>query len=341
MKQYSCTEHPFQICGLVHQLLPGKFWRLPEAMLEQVSDGVAARAVHPTGGRIRFRTDSTTVTIRTLLRTNVVDWAIPLSGSAGADVYVGRGNAVRYAGIAVPKDYVSKTGSLTFTKDKVMEDIIIHLPRNEELEDVLIELEEDARVEAATPYGLERPMVFYGSSITEGGCASRAANAYTALLSKWLDADYINLGFSGSAKGEPELAAYIAGLEMSVFIYDYDHNAPDPEHLEKTHEPFFRTIRQAQPELPVLFLTKPDFDQDPATAVLRRSTIRRTYENARASGDRNVYFIDGETYFGRKDREACTVDGCHPNDLGFMRMAETIYPVLQNILTQRNREWRA
>ncbi len=202
-------------------------------------------------------------------------------------------------------------------------------------------MEEDARVEAPTPYELGRPMVFYGSSITEGGCASRAANAYSALLSKWLDADYMNLGFSGSAKGEPELAAYIAGLEMSVFVYDYDHNAPDPEHLEKTHEPFFRTIRQAQPELPVLFLTKPDFDLDPAAAMLRRSIILRTCENARASGDQNVYFIDGETYFGSKDREACTVDGCHPNDLGFMRMAETIYPVLQNILTQRNIAWRS
>ncbi|MDF2922265.1 MAG: hypothetical protein K0R57_1179 [Paenibacillaceae bacterium] len=332
MKQYSCTEQPFQICGLQRQLLPEKFWRLPQAVLEQAAAGVAARAIHPCGGRVRFRTDSSSVTIRTLLQTNVVDWAIPLSGSAGADVYVGRGGMVRYAGIATPKNYESRTGSLAFTKDKAMEDITIHLPRNEELENVFIELEDDALVEPPTPYDVEQPMVFYGSSITEGGCASRVANAYTALLSRWLDADYINLGFSGSARGEPELATYIAGLDMSVFIYDYDHNAPDLEHLEKTHEPFFRTIRQVQPGLPVLFLTKPDFDLDRETAWLRRKIIHRTYDNARASGDRNVYFIDGENYFGKKDREACTVDGCHPNDLGFMRMAETIYPVLNKIL---------
>ena len=247
-------------------------------------------------------------------------------------MYVGRGGMTRYAGIATPKDYESKTGSLTFAKDKVMEDITIHLPRNEELKNVLIELEDDARVEPPTPYTIEKPMVFYGSSITEGGCASRAANAYTALLSKWLDTDYINLGFSGSAKGEPELAAYIAGLDMSVFIYDYDHNATVLEHLEKTHEPFFQIIRQTQPELPVLFLTKPDFDLDRENACFRRKSIHRTYDNARASGDRNVYFIDGESFFGRKDREACTVDGCHPNDLGFIRMAEAIYPVLRKIL---------
>ncbi|MNC55096.1 hypothetical protein D3C75_1046070 [compost metagenome] len=84
----------------------------------------------------------------------------------------------------------------------------------------------------------------------------------------------------------------------------------------------------------MLFLTKPDFDLNREDAWLRRKIIHRTYDNAYASGDRNVYFIDGESYFGKNDREACTVDGCHPNDLGFMRMAETIYPVLQKILSQ-------
>lgn len=331
-KQYDCTEAPIQVYGLLKSLLPGRFWRLPEDMLGRVPEGVSSRAVHPVGGRIRFRTDSPKVTVRTQLRTNVVDWAIPLSGSAGADVYVGRGGSVRYAGIAVPKSYDSFTGMLSFAKPKEMEDITIHLPRNEELEGVWIELEDDAVLEAPTPYTVERPMLFYGSSITEGGCATRPANAYTALLSKWLDADYMNLGFSGSAKGEPEMADYIASLDMSVFIYDYDHNAPSADHLEKTHEPFFQAIRAAQPELPVLMLTKPDYDSDPEGAALRRKVVFRTYENARKSGDRNVYFVDGERYFGQQDRESCTVDGCHPNDLGFMRMAGTIYPVLKDIL---------
>ena len=90
-----------------------------------------------------------------------------------------------------------------------------------------------------TPYVVEKPIVFYGSSITEGGCASRVTNAYPALLSKWLNADYINLGFSGSAKGEIPVAEFIAEQSMSAFVYDYDHNAPNPEHLAATHEAFF------------------------------------------------------------------------------------------------------
>lgn len=114
---------------------------------------------------------------------------------------------IRYAGIVVPKSYDEKSAFLTFEKNKVIENITIHLPRN-------IELEDDARLEAP--------------------------NAYTALLLRWLDADYINLGFSGSAKGELEIASYIAGLEMSVLIIDYDHNAPTVEYLEKLTRHFSR-----------------------------------------------------------------------------------------------------
>ncbi|WP_200966981.1 SGNH/GDSL hydrolase family protein [Insulibacter thermoxylanivorax] len=78
--------------------------------------------------------------------------------------------------------------------------------------------------------------------------------------------------------------------------------------------------------------SRPDFDRDPEDSAKRREVIQMTYERAKAAGDRHVYFIDGERLFGTENREACTVDGCHPNDLGFMRMAETIYPVLHSIL---------
>lgn len=332
MMQFHCTQAPIEVCGLQRALLPAHFWRLPEEMMGRVTKEVADRAVHPVGGRVRFRTSSPRVTVRTRLATNTVDWAIPLSGSAGADVYVGGGRQIRYAGVAVPKSYGEKEGVLSFEKLPVEEDITIHLPRNEELTDVTVELEEGASLSAPTPYTVGRPMVFYGSSITEGGCASRPANTYTALLSRWLDADYVNLGFSGAAKGEPELARYLSTLDMSVLILDYDHNAPDAAHLSRTHEPFFKIIRAAQPDLPVVFMTKPDFDADPAANGERRRIICRTYQNAVRAGDQNVYFIGGETYFGNDNREACTVDGCHPNDLGFMRMAKAVFPTLRRIL---------
>ena len=181
-------------------------------------------------------------------------------------------------------------------------------------------------------YTHKKPIVFYGSSITQGGCASKVGSAYTTILCRRLDAPQVNLGFSGNGKGEENMARYIAGLPMSLFVLDYDHNAPTPEHLEKTHEPFFRIIREAQPELPIVMISRPSFDMTPHENALRREIIRKTYEHAIAAGDQHVVFVDGETLYGKTDRDMCAVDGTHPNDLGFWRIAEALEPVLYSSL---------
>ena len=121
---------------------------------------------------------------------------------------------------------------------------------------------------------------------------------------------------------------------MSIFVYDYDHNAPSAEHLEATHEAFFLRIREKNPDLPVIIMTKPDFDYD-INGDRRRAVIRKTYDNAVARGDKNVWFIDGESFFGDIDRHLCTGDLCHPNDLGFYRMAAVVEPVVKEILEAR------
>ena len=189
-------------------------------------------------------------------------------------------------------------------------------------------------MEAPTPYRYEKPVLYYGSSITEGGIANSPANGYNAILSRRLDADYINLGFSGNAKGELAMADYINTLDFSVFVYDYDHNAPTVEHLAATHEPFFRRIREAHPTVPVIMLTRPHatYGED---EIARRAVVKATYDHAKAEGDENVYFIDGETYFlDYPERELCFIDTIHPNDIGFLRMADTIEPLLKKLLSE-------
>lgn len=226
------------------------------------------------GGRVRFETDSPRILIRMTLDACREDINIPLSGSAGADIYLGSGRSSAYLGYIAPK---------------------VHTDQE-------IGVEEQAVFREAPEYRTAKPVVFYGSSITEGGCAGRAGTSYTSVLGRWLDADVRNFGFSGKAKGETEFAEYIAGLsEMSLFVYDYDHNAPDA-------------------------------DKNPADAEARREAVRRTYENARTAGDENVWFLDGGTFFGNEGRQECTVDGTHPNSLRFMRMAQSLYPLLERIL---------
>ena len=117
---------------------------------------------------------------------------------------------------------------------------------------------------------------------------------------------------------------------MSLFVYDYDHNAPNAAHLAKTHELFFKHIRKVHPELPILILTMPK--ETYTDEKERREIIFQTYKNAVDAGDKNVYFIDGESYFGATDRYCCSIDGIHPNDLGFYRMAQVIEPKIREIL---------
>ena len=151
------------------------------------------------------------------------------------------------------------------------------------------------------------------------------------MVARWLDTDYVNFGFSGNAKGEDAIAEYIAGLKMSAFVYDYDHNAPTPEHLEVTHERMFKIIRAAQPSLPILMLTRPKYHLA-ETEKQRLAIVRRTYENALAAGDKNVYFIPGTELLLELVREEALVDNCHPADGGFISMAYVIGQKLKEIL---------
>lgn len=104
------------------------------------------------------------------------------------------------------------------------------------------------------------------------------------------------------------------------------------EHLAETHAPFFEIIRKAHPDVPVLFLSRPDTDAEPEDSICRRDVVHATYEAAKRRGDEKIWFVDGHELFGKIGRPECTVDGCHPNTLGFLRMAEQIYPVMQEML---------
>ena len=335
MKFYHITEEPIKIYGLARaDREKRQFWRLTSEIMEKLPQYqfLGKRAV---GGRIRFKTDSVNLCVRMTLAQTKEDINIPLSGSAGADVYMGKGKNSVFLGYVAPREHVLDeiTTEKYFKKNSNMETITINLPRNDHLLNMEIGIDDDAHIEESEEYSIVKPIVFYGSSITEGGCASRVGNAYTSIVCRWLDADYYNFGFSGSARGEKEFAEYIAALpEISAFVYDYDHNAESPQQLADTHELFYKVVRQAHPKIPVVFMTRPDVDKDRADADARKSIIRRTYENAVMGGDNNVWFLDGGTFFGNEGRAECTVDGTHPNSLGFMRIAQSLYFVLESAI---------
>ncbi|MEA4890326.1 MAG: SGNH/GDSL hydrolase family protein [Clostridiaceae bacterium] len=329
---HSRFDGPFRIHGACIPYAEAPFCRMDPAILGQMSDGVRQLAVHTAGIRLRFQTDSSFFTLKAVLTSPDDMSHMPRTGSSGFDLYCGGGRNPVYQKTFMPgaaSDVV--VGEFFFAKPG-LKDLTLNFPLYNGVKQLAIGLQPGCVLNGAAPYRNEQPAVFYGSSITQGGCASRPGNAYQSILSRMLDLDIINLGFSGSAKGEPEMARMIASLDMNLFVMDYDHNAPNAAYLQKTHEPFFQILREAHPDMPVIFISKPDADPTDEDCVARQEVILNTYHRARQAGDKQVFFIDGERLFGSLMRDSCTVDGCHPNDLGFMRMAEALYPTLEMLM---------
>ena len=320
-----------------------EYYRIPMTITEKdVNAGVIGLSRHTAGVALRFISDSTQIMIRATLVDSCDMSHMPRAGSAGFDSFFKRPEDENFVYNKTVQPAAGQTeieaicGS---NPEGKMCEWIINFPLYGGTAKVEIGLKEGSVILPPKEHKIKKPILFYGSSITQGGCASRPGNVYTSMLCRALDAEQINLGFSGSARGEDIMAESIAQLELSAFVYDYDHNAPNPEHLQNTHEKFFKIIRKAHPDLPVIMISKCDFayiaPADIENCQKRREIIRKTWQNAVDNGDKNVWFIDGETLFEGDLHDCCTVDGCHPNDLGFFRMYSTVLPVLKEILSRQ------
>lgn len=330
MKTLHFYDEPLEMHGIPFFAEKKELRRLPEEITEKI-ERLSFYGRRCAGARLCFRTDAGEFKVKMSLQTLTPDMGMSLYSCQTAFVMAGDRKNPYLAGMVKPKNYENLSFTQTIRKNSVMEDVTIYFPRNEIVADMELIFEDGAAVEAPTPYRNIKPILYYGSSITEGGHSTTCFNAYNAILSARLNVDYYNLGFSGSALGEPELAAYISTIDISAFVYDYDYNAPDAEYLRATHEPFFRIIRDKKPLLPVLMMSKPAVTYSPENKK-RRKVIKDTYENAVRAGDKNVYFMDGESFYGSSERFRCTLDGTHPNDIGMLRMADTIEPLLAEIL---------
>lgn len=322
---YDVEEAPFCVYGI--KMDDGRYRRMPKAVAEAVSEGVLGLHANTAGGRVRFVTNSPRIAIHAAMDGVFQSPHFAFAGKAGFDIYQ---NGV-YRKTFMP-DVEMKDGfeSVIETRLTNKAEILIHFPLYANVKRLYIGIEEGSVMEPAAAYAIEKPVVYYGSSITQGGCASRPGNAYQNILSRLLDFDHINLGFSGNAKAEQAMIDYIAGLEMSAFVYDYDHNAPTLEHLAATHEKMFKCIRAAHPDLPILILSRPKYYLS-ADEPDRLAVIKATYDNAVAAGDQNVYFIPGTALMEDMKNEGL-VDGTHPNDAGFVAMARAMLPMLKKIL---------
>jgi len=337
MKVYDVNDAPFRLYGLCRKEGETDYKRLPVDFAQSLGNpSVAVMYNRTTGIRVRFKTDSNRIILKCVQKEQVNIPHIAVTCSSCFDLYAdGRYCNVFRPGIDTDgknSDDKSMDGGYqsgyVFKGERKMRELLIHFPLYNSVEQVYIALEEDAQVLPAEEYPHTAPVVFYGSSITQGACASHPGNCYVNILSRRLGFDFVNLGFSGGCFGEIEFAQYIPGLNPSVLVMDYDHNSPLAQ-LEERHEAFFLEFRKHCPHTPVVFITAADRALGTQT---RRNVIFRTYENAVAAGDNNVYFIDGSEIYREPGVDACTADNAHPNDLGFWFMANRIEKTLAQIL---------
>ncbi|WPJ95553.1 SGNH/GDSL hydrolase family protein [Coraliomargarita algicola] len=330
---------PFVVEGFPWSRTDQALYRLPPHFTKnEVNEGQLRLAHHTSGGVVRFATDARYIALRASLHENCDMDHMPRTGSMGFDLYRGHGaDSIHVATVKPQRDQI-QIEQIIVGNEAGMQEWLLHLPLYSGVDSLEIGVSPDAMIKEPMPHRIEAPVAFYGSSITQGACASRPGNAYPAMLCREMDVELINLGFAGAAHGEMSLAEAISELQLSAFVMDYDHNPATVEPLRATHEPFFKIIRERQPDLPILLISRCDFWDYKNTEACRerREVIRRTWRHANACGDQNVYFIDGEQLFGDRHRPWCTVDTCHPNDLGFYKIFEHVLPILKQALSNHS-----
>lgn len=308
--------------------------RLPEDVAKRTNAGVERLNNYPAGGRVRFKTDSPYVAVSAKYAQIDRLPHAPFTGTAGFDMYLSENNEYTYEKTFIPPADLQPDGfeSIHYFRNDGIKDITIYMPYSNDLLELYIGVANGSELMGGSKYKNQKPIVYYGSSITQGGCATRSGNIYENIVSRYFDYDFINLGFSGSAKGETCIAEYISGMDMCCFVYDYDHNAECSEELKETHKPMFDIIRKNNPDLPIIIMSAPPCpvwrkeDQ-----LARKEIVKATYDAAVAVGDKNVYFIEGDKMYDIFGGMSGTVDGCHPNDLGFMCMAHHVIEKMKNI----------
>ena len=332
-------EEGLRLAGFAWYERDRVYRRLPLAARGVVPPSVDSLADCTAGGQIAFASDTRRVSVRVTLAAPAGMCHMPATGQCGFDLYVGDGASQRYCNTTKYDHTQCGYEVLLFEHpDAQRRTFTLYFPLYQGVRQVQVGVDPGASVVPPPAFARQGRIVVYGTSITQGGCASRPGMAHTNILSRRLDTEVVNLGFSGNGKGEPEVARFVAEVpEPCGFILDYDGNCPSVDRLRETLGEFIRILRRRHATVPILVVSRITFARDLVQAasrdqrLLRRDVQAEVVQAARAAGDTRVSFLDGAALLG-EDFEEGTVDGVHPTDLGFWRMAEALEPVVRGML---------
>jgi hypothetical protein len=313
------------------------FDRLPARVKEKVRGPVWSLSRDSAGMCVNFETDSRTIRVRyRLTRKALAKPHMCAAGVSGMDLYAelekGRWH---WAGVALPtkKDVDARIGAGLLPGRRAYR---IHLPLYNGVERFEIGVDEGAAFEAKAPRK-DPPLVIYGTSITQGGCASRPGMAYPAILGRRLGVPVINLGFSGNGRMEAEIGTLLAEIDARVFVIDCIPNMKESMINERA-ELFLKNLSDAKPLTPIVVVEDRSFTNaavKPGQAKeheLRRAALRKAFDRVVEGGAKNLRYVEGDGLLG-DDGEAA-VDGSHPTDLGMMRYAGALEVELRKIMSE-------
>lgn len=336
---YSPLEEPFRVSGFAWFDTERKYRRLPALPEFPIRQEVDALANCTSGGQIHFRTNSRTVSVRVRLTSSSGMYHMPPTGECGVDAYIGGPGEWIHAGTARFQPGQAAYESGIFDGKQIEpRSFLLNMPLYQGVEEVSIGLEAGAEVWAPEPYDSSAKVIVYGTSITQGGCASRPGMSYTNILSRRLHLEFINLGFSGNGKGERELALLAAQIpDPACFVIDYEANCGGIESYRQTLPLFIETYRQVHPEVPIILISRIPHGAELFKPELLEGRMDRKkfqmdlVQELREAGDRNLTFVDGSGLLGSDPGET-TVDGVHPTDLGFKLMADGLEPAFRQAI---------
>lgn len=328
----------FKIIGRPTDASARVYTRLPDSLKGKVRDELWNLGQNTAGIAVRFRSNATSIGAKWKnISVFNMNHMTP-TGIRGLDLYCLQDNGTwTFVNSARPRERLSNKATIMEKMTCRDREYMLYLPLYNGIDSLEIGINEGATISAPqlnTPRE-DKPIVWYGTSITQGGCANRPGMAATNIVERKLNRVVINLGFSGNGRLDPEIANVMAAIDASIYILDMLPNVTTPQ-LKERIERFYTILRQAHPSTPILLLENPEFPHmrfnTETDSLIREKnvTLKDFYDKFRKAGDKNIFFIKSAGMIGN-DHEA-TVDCNHFTDLGFERCADFMIPILKKHL---------
>ena len=315
------------------------FTRLPDSLKTKVRKELYDLGTNTAGLFIRFSSNATKMKVKWNSTFNVEMNHMAPSGIRGFDIYtLMEDGSWEFVGPARPVVNKKQSTATVFSAMKPgMREYIMYFPLYDGADSLYIGVDSAAVIEMPKVDlpSREKPVVVYGTSITQGACASRPGMCYTGMLVRDLNREVYNLGFSGNGRFDLEVAEVMTSVDAGLYVIDCLANNK-VEQIKANVGPFFEYLRTRRPDVPVLFVESPMFPgylfdmNEGDTLKEKNEALRAYYEKLKSQGVKDIYYFDSKGIL-TEDRQG-TVDGYHFTDLGFYRFEKNILPVIKQIL---------